>query len=72
MANKVKNERGILIMVFIHWTAQEIWYMEESELEKQRINNINPEILKKFQKNNAYLQRYTTSKIKCCRLIPCS
>ena len=40
-----KTERGISIMVFICWTAQEIWDMEEYELEKQRINHITPEIL---------------------------
>ena len=32
MANMAKTERGILIMVFIYWTAQEIWDMEEAEL----------------------------------------
>ena len=48
-----KTERGILIIVFIRWTAQEVWDMEEAELEKQRINHITPEILKKIQKKNA-------------------
>ena len=48
--NVAKTERGISIMVFIRWTAQEIWEMEEAEIEKQRINHITPEILKKFQK----------------------
>ena len=50
MANMAKTERGISIMVFICWTAQEVWDMEEAELEKQRINHITPEILKTFQK----------------------
>ena len=45
-----KNERGILIMVFIRWTEQEIWDMEEAELEKQLINHITSEILKKFHR----------------------
>ena len=45
-----KTEWGISIMVFIRWTTKEIWEMEEVELEKQRINHINPEILKTFQK----------------------
>ena len=44
MANMAKTERGISIMVFIRWTAQEIWDMEETELEKQRINHIMPEL----------------------------
>ena len=50
MANMAKTERGILIMVFIRWTAQEIWDMEEAELEKQCINHITQELLKTFQK----------------------
>ena len=50
MANMEKSERGISIILFIRWTAQEIWDMEETELENQRINHITPEILKKFQK----------------------
>ena len=50
MANMAKTERSISIMVSIRWTAQEIWDMEEAELEKQRINHITPEILKRFQK----------------------
>ena len=37
-------------MFFIRWTAEEIWDMEEADLEKQRINYITPEILKKFDK----------------------
>ena len=37
-------------MLFISWTAQEIWDMEEAELEKQRINHTTPEILKCFEK----------------------
>ena len=45
----VKSELGISIVVFIRWTSQEIWYLEEAEIEKQRINHITPEILKKFQ-----------------------
>ena len=49
MSNMAKTERGISIMVFFCCTAQEIWDMEEAELEKQCINNITPEILKKFQ-----------------------
>ena len=32
MANIAKNERGISIMMFIRWTTQEIWDMEEAEL----------------------------------------
>ena len=58
-----KTEQGISIMVFICWTAQEIWEMEEAELEKQLINHITSEILKFFQKNNTYLQRHTALKI---------
>ena len=50
MKNMETTERGISIMVFIGWTAQEIWEMEKAELEKLRINHITPEILKKFQK----------------------
>ena len=50
MASMAKTERGISIIVFICWTAQEIWKTEESELEKQCINHITPEILKMFQK----------------------
>ena len=50
---------------------KEIWEMEEVDLEKQHINHITPEILKTFQKNNAYLQRHTTQKIACYQLIPC-
>ena len=65
-ANMAKNERGILILVFIRWTTQEIWDMEEDEKEKQRINRITLEILEKFEKNNTYLQRRTTSQIECC------
>ena len=42
MANMAKTERGISIMVFIHWIAQEIWDMEEDDPEKQRINHITP------------------------------
>ena len=71
MENMAKNEQGISIMVFIRWTAQEFWDMEEAEPEKQRINYITPEVLKKFQKKNAYLQRHTTMQIDCCQLIPC-
>ena len=63
MANMAKTEQGISIMVFICWTAQKIWDMEETELEKQRINHITTEILKIFRKNNAYLQRYRTQQI---------
>ena len=37
-------------MVFIRWTAQEIWDMEYAELEKQRINHITQEILKSLIK----------------------
>ena len=58
-------------MVFIRWIAQEIWDMEEADLEKQRINHITPEILKKFHKKNAYLQSHTTQQTSY-RLIPCS
>ena len=36
-------------MVFIRWDGQEIWDMEEAELEKQHINHITPDILKKLQ-----------------------
>ena len=50
MVNMAKTEWGISIMFFIHWTAQVIWDMKEAGLEKQRINHITPEILKKFQK----------------------
>ena len=50
MANMTKTERGILIMVFIRWTAHETWEMEEADLEKQLINHLTPENLKKFQK----------------------
>ena len=50
MAKMAKTERGILIMVFIRCTAQEIWETEEADLEKQRINHNTPEILKRFQK----------------------
>ena len=32
MANMAKTEQGILIMLFIRWTVQEIWYIEEAEL----------------------------------------
>ena len=49
MASMEKTERVILIMVFIRWTSQEIWEMEEVELERQRMNYITPEILKLFQ-----------------------
>ena len=45
-----KTERGISIMVFIRLTSQEIWDMEEAELEKQRINHITPEIPDFFRK----------------------
>ena len=72
MANMEQTERGTSIMVFIRWNAQEIWDMEEAELEQQGINHITPEILKTIQKNNAYLQRHMTKKIECCKLIPCS
>ena len=71
MANMAKNERGILIMGFIHWTPQEIWDMEEADLEKKRINNITPEITIFFVKNIAYLQRCMTPQIECCQLITC-
>ena len=37
-------------MVFICWNAQEIWEMEEADLEKQRIDHTTPETQKKFQK----------------------
>ena len=37
-------------MVSIRWIAQEVWGMEEAKLEKQRINHITPEILKRFRK----------------------
>ena len=50
MENMAKTERDILIIVFIRWTAQKIWNMEEAGVEKQHINHITPEILKKFQK----------------------
>ena len=49
MANIAKTEHGISIMVFIRWNSQEIWDMEDNYLEKQRINNFNPEILKFFE-----------------------
>ena len=58
------TERVNLIMVFIRWTSQEIWEMEEVELERQRMNYITPEILKSFRKINAYLQPCTTPQIK--------
>ena len=67
-----KTERGILVMVFIRWTEQEIWEMEEAEIEKLRINHITPVILKSYRKKNAYLQRRTTPQIECCKHIPCS
>ena len=63
MANMAKTDWGISLMVFIRWTAQDIWYMEEAEIEKQRINHITPEILKSFRENNAYLQRHRTQQI---------
>ena len=66
MANMAKTEWGISIMVFISWTTQEIWDTEEVDLEKQRINHITPEIMKKFEKNNVYLQRHTTPQTECC------
>ena len=50
MANMAKTDREISIMVFIHWTSQEIWDMQEAEIEKQRINHTTPEILKRFDK----------------------
>ena len=50
MANMEKNEQGISIIVFIRWNAQEIWDIEEAEPEKQCINHITPEVLKKFHK----------------------
>ena len=48
MVNISKTKRGILIMVFIRWTAHNILEMEEAELEKQRINHITTKILKMF------------------------
>ena len=63
MANIAKTERRISIMVFIHWTAQEILDMKEDGVEKKLINNISLEILKKFDKNNTYLQRCKTPQI---------
>ena len=48
MTNTEKTQRGIWIMVFIRWTAQNIWDMQEAELDKQCINHIMPEILKTF------------------------
>ena len=53
MANMEKTERGISIMVFIRWTAQEIWEMEEAALEKHRINYIIPKILKSFREKKS-------------------
>ena len=50
MANMEKSEQGISIIVFIRWTAQEIWDMEEVEQEKQHINHFTLDILKKLQK----------------------
>ena len=32
MENMAKTEHGIYIMVFIRWTAQEIWDIEEADL----------------------------------------
>ena len=64
IVNMAKTERGISIIVFICWTPQEIWDMEEAELVKQGINHITPEILKFFRKINAYLQRHTTQQIE--------
>ena len=49
MENMTKTERGILIMVFIRWTAQKIWDMEEVDIEKQHINHITPEVLERFE-----------------------
>ena len=72
MVSMTKIELRILVIVFIRWTAKEIWKMEEAELEKQRINHITPEILKKFQKNNAYLQCCMTPQSKYFQIIPCS
>ena len=48
MANMEKTEQGISIMVLIRWTAHAIWDTEEADLEKQCINHITPEMLKKF------------------------
>ena len=68
----VHRMKTILIIVFIRWTAQEIWDMEEAELEKQRIYHMTPKILEKVEKNNVYLQRHTTPRIECCQIITCS
>ena len=34
MANMAKTEQGISIMVFIRWTTQAIWDMEETDIEE--------------------------------------
>ena len=34
MANMIKTEQGISIMVFICWTEKKNWDMKEAELEK--------------------------------------
>ena len=49
MANMAKTEQGISIMVFICWTTQEIWDVDEADLEKQRIKHTTPEILKSLR-----------------------
>ena len=55
ISNMENYEWGISIMVFIGWNAQKIWDIEETELEKQAINHITPDILKKFQRKHHLL-----------------
>jgi hypothetical protein len=50
IANVAKTDRGISVMTFIRWNAQEIYDMEEEEEERHKITYATPEMLKKFAK----------------------
>ena len=50
IANVAKTDRGISVMAFIRWNAQEIYDMEDKEEERHKINQVTPEMLKKFSK----------------------
>ena len=50
IANVAKTDRGISVMTFIRWTAQEIYDMEEEEEERHKITHVTAEMLKKLAK----------------------
>ena len=50
IANVAKPDRGISVMIFIRWTAQEIYDMEEEEEERHKITHVTAEMLKKLAK----------------------